>query len=151
MFHPFAPDEVDMTIYPTHSCFDDAMEFIEELAKQRNPIVHQMHVVHGICLHPDDNHRYSHAWVEEAEKFVIFAGIHKGVKQYFAAPRDEYHADARVQEFTKYTALEAAQANRRTGSLGPWEQKYLRLTRQGLEREGNRGINRLKGLQRHKA
>lgn len=107
-------------IYPTHKCFDDALDFLEGLYKEKNPMLYRMRLVHGICLHPDDGHEYAHAWVEQDEEFVIFAGIYRGENQYFAAAREEYYADAKVQETTKYTLLEALCENHKAGHYGPW-------------------------------
>ena len=126
----------ETTIYPTHECFNDALEFLGELAKQQNPLLHsgRLILVHGTCLHPKDGHEYAHAWVEQDEKFVIFAGIHNGKHKYFAASRAEYYNDAKVQETTKYTPRQAAQENLRSGHYGPWLDKYKRLCREVIGR-----------------
>jgi len=111
------------TIYPTYECFNDALEFL---------LLHsgRLMLVHGICLYPDDGHKYAHAWVEQDGRFVIFAGIHLGKHKYFAALRAEYYTDAKVQEATKYTPREAAMENLRSGHYGPWLEKYKRLCRE---------------------
>lgn len=113
-------------IYPTHHCFDDALDFIEELAKQNNPMIHRMRVVHAICLAPDD-HQYAHAWVEQDEKFVIFAGILDGKKEWFGAEVGEYYAEHRVQETTKYKPREAVAENWKHNTYGPWIERYKNL------------------------
>lgn len=116
-------------IYPTHKCFDDALDFLEELARQKNPALYRMRLVHGICLHPDDGHEYAHAWVEQDGTCVIFSGILNGKFGYFAASIEEYYPDAKVQETTKYTPFEAWRENHRTNHYGPWIEKYQRLCR----------------------
>lgn len=57
-----------MTIHPTHTCFDDALELIELLVKEhpelKEDIGENMLIVHAICLMPDGS-PYAHAWVED--------------------------------------------------------------------------------------
>lgn len=115
-------------IRPTHHCFDDALDFIEELAKQRNPMVQgdRLKVVHAICLAPD-GHEYAHAWVEQDAKYVIFAGIMEGEKEWFAAEVGEYYAEHKVQETTKYTPKEALAENWKHETYGPWVERYKAL------------------------
>lgn len=118
----------ETTVYPTHKCFDDALDFLGELAKQENPMLHsgRLLLVHAIVL-DDKGQEHAHAFVEQDEKFVIFAGIHKGKLKYFAATVKEYYADARVKETTKYTPKQAALENLRSGHYGPWVERYRQL------------------------
>ncbi len=119
-------------ILPTGSCFDDALDFLEGLAKEHNPILRtgRLLLVHAICLAPD-GHEYSHAWVEQDEKFVIFRGIWLGVKNYFAASIDEYYRDAKVKDTTKYTPQQACIENHNSGNYGPWVERYKKLCGKG--------------------
>lgn len=113
-------------IYPTHHCFDDALDFLEELAKQKNPMIHRMRVVHAVCLAPD-GHEYAHAWVEQDGTFVIFAGIVNGQKEWFAAKVSEYYTEHRVQGTTKYTPREVLAENLKHETYGPWVERYKAL------------------------
>jgi hypothetical protein len=118
-------------IYPTHECFNDALEVFEQMAKERNPFLHsgRLHLVHAVCLTPDGE-EYAHAWVEQDEKIVIFAGIVNGAKSYFAADAAEYYAESRVKETTKYTVRQALELNNLHETYGPWTERYLKLCRQ---------------------
>lgn len=113
-------------IFPTHHCFDDALDFLEELSKQKNPMIHRIRVVHAICLAPDGN-EYAHAWVEQDGKFVIFAGMVDGEKQWFAGEVGEYYAEHKVQETVKYTPREALAENLKHETYGPWVDRYKAL------------------------
>lgn len=79
-----------MEIYPTHTCFDDVLDFIVELIKLKKPF-EDIFVVHGICV-ADSCGEYSHAWCEyipndNENVHVLWWGILDGKKKMFA-----YHA-----------------------------------------------------------
>lgn len=130
-------------ILPTHHCFDDALDAIQEMVRADPSIADTADVllVHGVCLAPPDGRRVAHAWVEVspgpgagcgdhvAGVAVVFAGILRGEQRYFAAAREEYYVDQRVVEATKYTIRQAWDENRRSGHYGPWLQRYRELTR----------------------
>lgn len=123
----------DPHIYPTHHCFDDALDFIIEVLKanpqDRDALLERLFLVHGLCQAPD-GHPYAHAWVEDSRKTAcIFRGIVDGETHYFAAAKDEYYADAKVLEVTQYSVQEALEQNRRHGTFGPWEPRYIALAR----------------------
>jgi hypothetical protein len=124
----------ETTIYPTHSCFDDAMEFVDwmavEFADEKEGL-EGISLVHSIN-ETQDGKRYAHAWVEDSSTDVaIFAGIFKGVKAYFGSPIKEFYARYNVQETTRYTVTEAIMNNLRTYNFGPWEEKYIALCANG--------------------
>jgi hypothetical protein len=120
--------ENNNTIYPTYSCFDDAMEFIDYVAQEyKNEDTSVITLVHG-TIKGDDGNLHAHAWCEESGlKVAIFAGFLRGEKVYFYSPLDEFYEKYRVQEKTHYTIKEALGHNLRTIHFGPWEPKYVAL------------------------
>lgn len=119
-------------IYPTHKCFDDALGLLEELAKMRHPAIQDgtLILVHGICTHPEDGSLYAHAWVEDRQHgYGIWKGILQGKAEYFAADLKEFRDSLGITEQTEYTPLQAVAENHRTGTYGPWIEKYLSLCR----------------------
>lgn len=116
------------TVYPTHSCFDDALEFINYVALEyRDEDTSMISLVHGI-VRGDDGNNYAHGWVEDSStRLAIFAGVLKGEKIYFYTPIEEFYTKNRVKETTKYTIKEAIENNIRTIHFGPWEPKYVAL------------------------
>src|SRR4249920_2200100 len=76
--------EQNNTVYPTYSCFDDAMEFIDYVAcEYKNEDTSMITLLHGLMT-GDDGAPHAHAWVEDAStRTAIFAGIWKGDKIYF--------------------------------------------------------------------
>jgi hypothetical protein len=119
-------------IYPTQHCFDDAVDFIEAIIKSKQAFDECfLLIVHSICLMPDGT-PYAHAWVEDpSTDTCIFKGIFKREEIYLQADRKEFYAEYKVQETTKYTVKQACIENMRTGIFGPWEEKYLVLTKNG--------------------
>ena len=118
----------DLPIYPTHTCFDDALDFLVDVLRdnprERAALAQQLFLVHGLCQAPDGR-LYAHAWVEDAvEDTCIFTGILDGTRRVFATPAHEYYAEVRVQEMTRYNLIQALQNNRFTNSYGPWEARY---------------------------
>lgn len=119
-----------MDIHPTNHCFDDALDFLELVIKNKQALdVNTLLVVHSICLMPDGT-PYAHAWVEDTKAdSCIFKGILKGEAMYLAAERKEFYETFKVQETTKYTVKQALFENRLSNNYGPWEEKYLKLTK----------------------
>jgi hypothetical protein len=120
------------TLYPTFSCFDDAMHYIEYVLKAA-PEMDNIFVVHAIGIaHDEEGRRYSHAWVEDHNVGVaIYAGFLQGVKVYLCSPLNEYYSKFKFIETTKYTPMEAVNNNLKHGSFGPWEPKYVALCGNG--------------------
>jgi len=113
-------------IHPTHTCFDDALDFFAEAGIPPN-MIDEFRVVHGICVAPD-HQSYAHAWVEHVDtRQCIQAGIFNGKRIFHAAPLATYYARLRVQEITRYTPNAALRENHRTGHYGPWVEKYRAL------------------------
>lgn len=132
-----------MDLYPTHSCFDDAFEFINDaIMLSQEPLrtehINSLILVHGICL-LSNGAPYAHAWVERSGQ-CIFKGILEGEASYFAGEQKEFYDEHKVQETTKYTVIEAAKENKRTGHLGPWVQRYRELCKK-KQHEQTKGQN----------
>jgi hypothetical protein len=127
--------EEDM-IYPTHKAFDDALEFLDEMAMQKNPLLFsgRFKLVHAIVGAPGGRDS-AQAWVEENEQYVIFAGILNGVKRYFIANRKEFYDDINVKETTKYTVEQAIEQNLLHKTFGPWVKRYQELCGRAPEDE----------------
>ena len=121
-----------MTIHPTHTCFDDAVEFIEELIKEHpdklEDIKTSLLLVHGICLLPNGQ-RYAHGWVEDNKTdSCYFKGIVESECVFLQADRPGFYENFKVQETTKYTLWQVHLENMLSGTFGPWDKKYLALT-----------------------
>lgn len=94
----------DNTIHPTHECFDDIADFLNDLAERgatREELT-QYTVVHGLCLMPPNGEPYAHGWLER-DGFAIQAGIYRGERIYFRVPVEEYRASRFVWDETRYT------------------------------------------------
>lgn len=118
------------TIYPTHTCFDDALDLLTELIKANPKIVrtNEILLVHGICFAPELG-EYSHAWLEMDGEYVLWVGILKGQRQEFKSSIKSYYEHFNVIETTKYTPRQAWEKNNEFVTYGPWEEKYLKLVR----------------------
>src|ERR1043165_3374248 len=81
-------------IYPTGTCFDDALDLLVAVLKLNPQWEPEIRLVHGICRAPD-GHRYAHAWVEDdSDATCAFYGVLQGKRRLFKARRDEYYANA---------------------------------------------------------
>jgi hypothetical protein len=123
------------TIYPTHTCFDDALELLERAIKG-NPGAAQsdeLKVVHAICVNPWGED-YAHAWVESNGTHCWWVGILNGKRHDMVAERAEFYTELRVKETTKYTPIQAVSLNHQYGTYGPWEPRYLDLCNNGVKK-----------------
>lgn len=135
-------------IQPTHSCFDDAMDFFEVFDLSDGGVVTEMlrtlRLVHGVCV-SSEGIAYAHAWVEEhvsAEPerkdwptYVVWQGmVHEGRRGYFAVARQWFYGAYKVKSQTSYTMHQFAELNAKTGHYGPWRQKYRELVEAGRGR-----------------
>ncbi len=110
------------TIYPTHSCFDDAIDRLQELGGAAT-------LVHAICV-GDDGTRYAHAWVEHGGVVWDSGQLADGRRVSYAADLLDFYRERRVQQKWRYTILEMLRENRRHGTYGPWEPDLRALCRQ---------------------
>lgn len=143
------------TIFPTHTCFDDALDYVTERLKNDPRCIEVLSVVHGICLIPVGTRKdepYAHAWVEErrqpGETTLVWQGgilrdmgpcedpacedapkahDHEGARVFYAVTYPEFADELRPQKFTRYSVREAARENARTNHFGPWLDEYLAL------------------------
>lgn len=113
------------SIYPTHHCFDDALEILAALNSGERQT--HLRLVHSICRAPDGN-LYAHAHVNDIEKREsYFRGIYLGCNFEFIASTEEYEAGLHIVEAIRYTVSEAIAENRKSGNYGPWIERYQQL------------------------
>lgn len=119
-------------IHPTGTCFDDALDLIAEIVKAHPDAAYtrEFELVHAIC-HPPEFHKFAHAWVEtdQGKGVAIFFGIIDGRREQIATRAEEYRQRLNVLEETRYTPYQAYQMNDKHENYGPWEQRYIDLTR----------------------
>jgi hypothetical protein len=122
-------------IYPTHSCFDDAIMFCLHLEAHE---LADFRVVHALCLsdgQPEPDRPYAHAWVEQRDADgrggIWQAGIVDGRQIYYAVRHDEFYATHRVVRSTVYTCELAAELTRQHDFTGPWRAEYRAATANG--------------------
>lgn len=121
----FEPED-DEPIYPTGTCFDDAPDFFMFLVNEDHRNSGLWIIVHGICLNPDDDSPFAHAWLESFGR-VMDGGIYKGDKIMVEYPIQEFYSRLRVHDVTKYFPDEWVAKNIATNNYGPWEEKYKKL------------------------
>lgn len=131
-----------ITIHPTHTCFDDAVEILMLATEHGAVRTGEFVIVHAI-VEPPGEVAMAHAWVEHpARDRALFIGIvgdaADGRRDVLMARRSEYRAELGVRESTSYTLDQAIREELRTGQCGPWEAKYQRLCRNQEELEGAR-------------
>ncbi len=146
------PDPIE----PTHTCFDDAMEFFEMLRLDepgaREYATTALRLVHGICM-AGSGERYVHAWVEEHvgndperahwPREVVWQGMRYGAgKGWFAVPSEWFYQVYQVQERELYTVQRFAMFNMLTGHYGPWNPRYFAMM-EGVA--GGRLMGRVEG------
>lgn len=110
-------------IRPTHTCFDDAMRFLEHLGLAAL-ITHldDYVVVHAECL--IGGQPYAHAWVEhvvdstDEGPLVWQAGYFDGEFMFYACRKT--HLAFQVRRAWRYSVREAVARNYDTGHFGPW-------------------------------
>lgn len=129
-----------LPVAPTGTCFDDALDFIEQVAREQGlpgpgstsaavlqATFARMRVVHGICIDPSGT-PYAHAWVEQDGTSVWQGGIAAGgVRVFYRQPLADFTAAHPVRECTWYTVAQALQLNRDHDHYGPWEARYRAL------------------------
>lgn len=115
-------------ILPTHSCFDDAVEFFYS-ANVAIEDVHRFKIVHGICRGHAQGTPYAHAWVEQNGSVVWQAGVQRetGEGIYFALPLLDFYRMYAVQETTPYSVGVVEGLLICGMSSGPWKPEYVAL------------------------
>lgn len=120
------------SVYPTHTCFDDAIEFIEiQIRENKIKDLEDKHYLlcHGI-MNPRENNlenkEIAHAWVEHNND-VWFAGIYKGEKMWVCVDKREYYNESNILDVTCYNIKELYEFNTKFKTYGPWKTDYLNL------------------------
>lgn len=118
------------TIYPTFSCFDDAVDYLNLLMHEGTPFaeVHAHRVVHGIVLSPDGEPS-AHAWVENGDE-IIQAGIFEGDRVWLKMTRAEFAERYAVQKAVRYSPTELVRMQRVRGP-GPWDPEIRKRCNDG--------------------
>lgn len=142
-----AASNVKAELLPTSKCFDNAMDYLEHIARTEPDRIRDLsfRLVHAIIQPKGHREPYAHAWVEETRdgkttciegRYLKWIGGTELV--YRVVDREEFHAEAGVIDSTAYTMRELLDHNRRTMSYGPWEQKYIDMT---LEKKRERALH----------
>jgi hypothetical protein len=116
------------TIYPTHKCFDDALDVVARWAREHVELS-TVTVVHAICLAPEGPEAgtpFAHAWVERDGRVWQLGRIDDAIVLW-AADAAEYRAAMRPITEARYTVVEALAENRRSGTYGPWRPEIKAL------------------------
>lgn len=131
---------VSKTIYPTLTCFDDALELMHDILKfaqgwapeDRTHLLLNLYLVHAIVKASD--RETAHAWVEhDGYDQVFIVGLIEENRVAFTGPRKDYYRVHNVIDKFRYTYSEAVQENRRTGTYGPWIPELDALCGNGVE------------------
>lgn len=115
-------------ILPTHTCFDDAIDFLLDFAHDANN--RSFCVVHGLCVGRSCGTLYVHAWVEEANRQLVWQGgvIRATAKHvWWALPRAEFYRLYAVQKTSRYPVERVMAMLDATNFNGPWRPDYLAL------------------------
>lgn len=130
-----------MMFPPTGTCFDDSLDFLEQLAREcgmfaafvaspetaaLHPTFARMRVVHAICVAPTGKH-FAHAWVEQDGSSVWQGGVANGRRVFWRMPLADFEAELPTVEATRYTVAEALRLNAEHDHYGPWEARYRAL------------------------
>jgi hypothetical protein len=128
---------INIVLYSTGTCFDDAMDFLEETCKEdmvafvKNEDLFRL--VHAI-VDPDLGDPYSHAWVEYEEKFVWSGYMFNNERIFVETPIKKFYERLNVKVSKKYTIKEMLNLNKISGTYGPWEKMFIDLCRQNKRR-----------------
>lgn len=137
-----------MTLYPTHTCFDDAAEFLlgraNELRLEKTS--NRLKLVHGILRAPDGI-LLSHAWVEEDGEVAWDHGkLHPSCQEKVIvrySNREDYYSKLAILECTRYSIEDAYSENKKYGTFGPWLDKYKVLCRDNKPVSTTHGLARI--------
>jgi len=139
-----------MPLRPTHTCFDDAIDFLELLPldkpQLRDDILRSFQVAHGFCV-SSTGVPYVHAWIEELVSgdperitwpaHVVWQGYLRdnGRRGYFAVPASWFYTTFGVFNRELYSLEQVAQHNLATGHYGPWRRDFF----EHAQRQGGGG------------
>ena len=123
-------DEATRSLYPTNTCFDDAMEYIEFRLTEDPSLVHDERLILTHVLAevlepgPHQGEIITHAFCVENGECVDMWILNGERVAAFRTP-SEMAQSLRIIESTRYNLKQVHQENVRSGTYGPWEQKYL--------------------------
>jgi hypothetical protein len=118
-----------MNIYPTGTCFDDAIANLTYLMKREGVSRvknGEFRIVHAIIHPKEEKEALAHAWIESPTS-VYFSGIVDGEKILVEVNRTEYYLNANVKKAVSYTLFEAYEEEMRRGHYGPWDEEIRPL------------------------
>jgi len=117
----------DENIYPTHTCFDDTVDYLNMRARTGASKAELLSTVtvHAVLVAPDGD-RFAHAWIEYRGK-VIDSGIYKGERVFVEYQADEYRRIHTIEDETRYSIVDAVRLAQERG-FPPWEERYRALS-----------------------
>lgn len=145
----------DTAILPTHTCFDDALDYLAHRLKADPSSEERLTLVHGILLAPEGPKAgtpFAHAWVEEElqgrtivwqDGFIDLGGFEIPLaggtlraeqdlaRVSYSTPAAEWRQKMRLRKETRYSARQASAENGRTNHYGPWVEEYRALCGRG--------------------
>lgn len=123
------------TLYPTCQCFDDSMDYLEHLLRnkgleeaRRAFLVHGMMTIAGTEI--------LHGWVEYDGQ-VMDGKFLNGELVYIGISIEDFYKNFKVVDRVKYSLAEVVEMNSIHETYGPWEPRYLNI----LERRETLGLS----------
>lgn len=117
-----------MDFRPTHTCFDDALDFYMMLRRVMNASDAELNayeLFHAICLMPGTrSERMAHAWNRDPRTGdVVQAGLVDGsnTRCWYALADEVFEGIFRPQYVVRYTFVQALRENHRANHFGPWD------------------------------
>ncbi len=126
MFEEIKMDE-KTKLYPTKTCFDDAIDFLNLLYKKQPWYVEKMNkqwrVVHGRA----DDGEFSHCWLTKGNSCFDFK-LFKSEKIMVEYTREEFEKIYRPRKQIPYTVRDCCHLEKRVyGYAGPWDPEIRNL------------------------
>jgi hypothetical protein len=121
-------------IFPTHTCFNDAFDYMSQRFKQDRRSAKKLILVHAICLAPEGPQKdqpFAHAWVEEGDGAYQDGFLETGERITYQLTVEQLREWLRPQKQTRYTIPEVLVENERSGHFGPWVEEYRALCGRG--------------------
>lgn len=120
-------------VYPTHSCFDDAIEYIIHIGETDQGYLKNLSITHALLKVNNKQFvgqhkgKFAHAWVnDKKKKTILHSGIKGGERVIISWDNEVYFEHHEIIEFTEYTVEEIIEMNAKFLSYGPWEERYLK-------------------------
>jgi hypothetical protein len=117
-------------LYPTGTCFDDAIDYLNWLCTQEPWNIKKFNkkyrVVHGIC-HFEDGRPYAHCWLEKGNKAMDFR-MYNDKKVMVQYTKGEFISILKPSRAIRYTIQECCDLEKRVhGHPGPWHPEIITL------------------------